>query len=210
MKCNEVIELLDAYIEGILAGDEHKRLASHLEECNSCKREFTELKEMLDGLRSVSVITVPADFTYRVADRINKYSSNKIADWLDFIFTPRVLRWNVAVAFSLVLLMGISLYLFPRNRFSGAEVINVKFQLELPGNYNGINTISLAGDFNGWDTKAMMLNPDGDNKWAIDVPLKKGRYQYMFVIDGKRWMPDPGAKKFIDDGFGGKNSLLEL
>lgn len=210
MRCDEAKELLDYYVDGLLSGVEKKELASHVEGCVCCKREYIELKEMSDSLKSVSMVSVPADFTYQVIDRVNKYSRNKMSEWFDFIFTPRVVRWNVAAVFSLVLLVGVSIYLFPKNRFGNGEVINVKFQLELPEDHKGINTISLAGDFNGWDTKNMMLTPSDNNKWTLDVPLKKGRYQYMFVIDGKEWMPDPGAKKLINDGFGGKNSLLEL
>lgn len=210
MKCSEAVDMLDIYMDGLLPEKEKKELDSHLEECSGCKREYTELKEMFDALRSVSMIAVPNDFTYRVMERINKLGRNSIAEWFDFIFTPRVLRWNVAVVFSLFLLAGIGIYMLPNSRFGNGEIINVKFQLELPRDHNGINTISLAGDFNGWDTKSMILNPADNNKWIIDVPLKRGRYQYMFVIDGREWMPDPKAKRFVNDGFGGKNSLLEL
>lgn len=210
MRCNDVEELLDAYIDGLLPEKDRKELDSHMEECGSCKKEYAELKEMIYGLRAVAMVTVPADFTYRVMDRINKYSRNSIAEWFDFVFTPRVVRWNVATVVSLVLLVGISLHFLPEKRFGNGDVINVKFELKLPEDHLGINTISLAGDFNGWDTKNMKLNPSDDNRWTLDVPLKKGRYQYMFVIDGKEWMPDPGAKRLVNDGFGGKNSLLEL
>ncbi|MDD5772858.1 MAG: hypothetical protein PHX78_05250 [bacterium] len=210
MKCNDAKELIDYYIDGLLSGSEKKELVSHLECCVCCKKEYNDLKEMNDNLRSVSIVSVPDDFTNRVMDRVNKYSRNSMLDWFDFIFTPRVVKWNVAAVFSLLLLVGISVYLFPKNRFIDSEVVNVKFQLELPAGHVGINTISLAGDFNGWDTKAMVLNPSDNNKWTLDVPLKKGRYQYMFVIDGREWMPDPVAGKLVDDGFGGKNSLLEL
>jgi len=30
----------------------------------------------------------------------------------------------------------------------------------------------------------------------------------MFVVDGARWVADPAALAFEDDGFGGRNSLL--
>jgi hypothetical protein len=31
----------------------------------------------------------------------------------------------------------------------------------------------------------------------------------MFLVDG-RWVTDPSAPATLDDGFGGKNGLLEL
>ncbi|MFH1288480.1 MAG: isoamylase early set domain-containing protein [bacterium] len=159
-----------------------------------------EIREMVDGLKSAPMITVPDDFTYLVVDRVNRHKRGGIA--------KRGLR-NVAAGLFLIILIGIGVFLFPKNRLNSADIINVKFQLEMPVR-NNIQTISLAGDFNGWDTKVMMLNLTDNNKWTINVPLKKGRYQYMFVIDGGKWMPDPAAKRLIADGFGGENSLLEL
>ena len=43
------------------------------------------------------------------------------------------------------------------------------------------------------------------------MPLTRNRsYTYSFVIDGERWVPDPGAPETVDDGFGGVNSILRL
>ncbi len=61
--------------------------------------------------------------------------------------------------------------------------------------------------------------PDG---WLNGVPLKKVGaawtatvqvpwdvdVQYKFVVDGTHWVPDPNNPTLIDDGQGGKNSLL--
>ncbi len=41
--------------------------------------------------------------------------------------------------------------------------------------------------------------------------LRRDRsYTYGFVIDGERWVPDPGAPETVEDGFGGVNSILRL
>ena len=69
-------------------------------------------------------------------------------------------------------------------------------------------TVSLAGTFNHWDTTAHFLTKDPDGYWSIELLLPKGRYQYLFVIDQKIWIRDPGLETVIDDGFGQKNSLL--
>jgi hypothetical protein len=44
--------------------------------------------------------------------------------------------------------------------------------------------------------------------WTLTVFLAPGRYHYAFLIDGRRWQPDPGALLFEDNGFGGENSVL--
>jgi 1,4-alpha-glucan branching enzyme len=46
--------------------------------------------------------------------------------------------------------------------------------------------------------------------WTATIPLKPGRYQYMFVIDGKRWIADPLATEDAGDGFGSHNAVLDV
>jgi 1,4-alpha-glucan branching enzyme len=55
-----------------------------------------------------------------------------------------------------------------------------------------------------------MQGPDRNGIWRIIVPLRTGRYQYKFVIDGTTWKEDPNNPERVDDGFGGFNSLLVL
>jgi 1,4-alpha-glucan branching enzyme len=69
-------------------------------------------------------------------------------------------------------------------------------------------TVSVAGTFNNWDIAAHFLTKGPDGYWSIELPLPKGRYQYLFVIDQKIWLSDPRLETVIDDGFGQKNSLL--
>lgn len=72
--------------------------------------------------------------------------------------------------------------------------------------YPGAKTVSITGTFNSWNYTA--LSEISPGHWSIIIPLPKGRYQYLFVIDQKKWIPDPAAEMTIDDGFGHKNSLL--
>ena len=80
----------------------------------------------------------------------------------------------------------------------------IRFQLLYPE----AKTVAIAGNFNNWDPTTHILDKDSAASWFIILPLSKGRYQYLFVIDQKTWVPDPGAEMLIDDGFGQKNSLL--
>jgi len=67
----------------------------------------------------------------------------------------------------------------------------------------------VVGTFNGWDPKAHPLEgPDRDGVWSLRLLLPPGRYRYMFVLDGSRWVTDPDAGASEDDGFGGRNNLL--
>jgi 1,4-alpha-glucan branching enzyme len=46
--------------------------------------------------------------------------------------------------------------------------------------------------------------------WSVTLPLTPGRYEYMFVVDGQRWVSDPAAIEQSDDGFGARNAVLEV
>ncbi|MFM7230531.1 MAG: hypothetical protein ACKO3S_00935, partial [bacterium] len=70
------------------------------------------------------------------------------------------------------------------------------------------NTVHLAGEFNAWSTSADALTKAADGSWSITKKLAPGRYPYKFVVNGTDWKEDPSAKESVDDGFGGKNSII--
>lgn len=72
----------------------------------------------------------------------------------------------------------------------------VRFQLAAPG----AHTVALVGDFNDWMKNAIVLRPaDKPGVWTASVPLTPGRHEYAFVVDGKRWVPDPYAVTHRDE-----------
>ena len=68
-------------------------------------------------------------------------------------------------------------------------------------------TVCVAGTFNGWKPEKTPLVRQGNGRWAGDLSVKAGRYEYLFVVDGQ-WLPDPNAKESVQNPFGGKNSVL--
>lgn len=71
-------------------------------------------------------------------------------------------------------------------------------------------TVAVAADFNGWKPEAAAMRRGENGLWTVEIPLPAGRrYEYMFVVDG-RWVTDPDAPASVDDGFGGRNALLQL
>lgn len=73
----------------------------------------------------------------------------------------------------------------------------------------GVNAVSVAGSFNGWNATANPLSdPDKDGVWSADVEIPAGRVTYKFVVNGDQWMTDESAAEFESDGFGGQNSVL--
>jgi 1,4-alpha-glucan branching enzyme len=70
------------------------------------------------------------------------------------------------------------------------------------------NSVNLAGEFNSWSTSSDALTKGADGVWTLTKKLNPGRYAYKFVIDGNNWQADPAATETVDDGYGGKNSLV--
>ena len=72
-------------------------------------------------------------------------------------------------------------------------------------------SVSLAGDFNGWDSNKTKLSKDEHGFWrtAIDAP-PPGVYQYKFIINGEWWLEDPNNGMKAPDGHGGLNSVLTI
>lgn len=90
---------------------------------------------------------------------------------------------------------------------SQPAVVYVQFTIAAPG----ARSVEVAGDFNGWQPQgAQLRDPEGDGNWSGLVALPAGVHKYMFVIDGRRWVSDPHAHRFVDDGFGMKNSLIAV
>jgi len=69
-------------------------------------------------------------------------------------------------------------------------------------------TVCVVGSFNGWAIGADPLVKMGAGDWKATLRLPKGVHQYMFVVDGKAWVPDPKALRTLEDGFGRINGLL--
>ncbi len=45
--------------------------------------------------------------------------------------------------------------------------------------------------------------------WLVDLPLKPGKYQYKFVINGE-WFQDSSNPESVPDGWGGNNSVIKI
>ena len=84
---------------------------------------------------------------------------------------------------------------------NGEKPIHIEFA------HSTASTVAIAGSFNGWRPEPAQLVAKG--KWAKELMLPPGTYEYLFVADGK-WLPDPFAKEAVPNPFGGVNSLLKV
>ena len=58
------------------------------------------------------------------------------------------------------------------------------------------------------DTRVGRMQRAEDGVWELRVPLGPGRYEYLFLVDGRFWELDPANPQRTADGRGGFVSLL--
>jgi len=73
----------------------------------------------------------------------------------------------------------------------------------------GAEVVVVSGSFNSWDPDAVRLHAAGGGWWETRIELRPGSYEYTYIIDGV-WTTPPETKITVDDGFGGKNGILEV
>lgn len=84
------------------------------------------------------------------------------------------------------------------------RALPVQFLLDLPS----AHTVSVVGDFNDWTVDQAPMQKFANGAWSITLPVKPGRHEYAFVVDGTRWMADPRAPKAHDSDFGKPGSVI--
>ena len=87
---------------------------------------------------------------------------------------------------------------------AGRDTVFVRFELVAPE----ARSVAVAGSFTGWRTDALPMVRGAAGVWSVTVALPIGEHRYEFVVDQTRWVPDPTAHAQVDDGFGGRNSVI--
>lgn len=70
-----------------------------------------------------------------------------------------------------------------------------------------VREVSIAGSFNNWDVLRTRMVHAGRGRWVRVLFLPPGRYEYLFVVDG-RCVADPRATEKAPNVFGCVNSVL--
>jgi len=56
----------------------------------------------------------------------------------------------------------------------------------------GAGSVTLAGDFNGWNSAANPMRRMPDGRWMASLELPHGHHRYLFLVDGTPTL-DPKA-----------------
>jgi hypothetical protein len=82
----------------------------------------------------------------------------------------------------------------------------IELRLHAPASH-----VMVVGDFNDWDPAATPLRRGNEGgTWTVELRLPPGRYRYTFLVDGRRWVPDPEEPRAADDDFGAPMSVLTV
>ncbi|MCA9537629.1 MAG: isoamylase early set domain-containing protein [Myxococcales bacterium] len=126
---------------------------------------------------------------------------------------PAPSHWLAAAA-AVVLMAGAGLWWARREApapqvvettAAAPEGVPVEFRMPAPA----ARTVAVAGDFNNWQPEALAMKANAAGIWVAKAELPRGRYSYMYVVDGN-WVTPPDAQQTQDDGFGARNAVLDI
>jgi len=70
-------------------------------------------------------------------------------------------------------------------------------------------SVQISGSFNNWIPEQTPLAKAKDGLWYTILPLKKGNYEYQYVVDGKYTL-DPNNPTQQTSKFGVTQSVVEI
>lgn len=219
MNCKKIKKLLQLYIDDSLTFGEKQLVEKHLEKCSECQAELKSLSAVVRLIKSLPEVSTSPNFTENLMSKISQIEEEEreriIPAWQmslkNLWSTPRYRYSLVSILSLAVFCVFTFVFLFHPSLLPGQR--ETLAQVEVTFTISGIkaNQIAIAGDFNGWNTSANQLeDPDGDGIWTGKMYLKPGRYEYMLVVDDGKWVTDPNAKVYADDGFGSRNAVLYI
>ena len=69
--------------------------------------------------------------------------------------------------------------------------------------------VSLAGNFNNWNTASLPMKKNKRGQWKAVLKLLPGRYEYKYFADGS-WVVDKECTEVVSDEKGGVNCVVDV
>lgn len=181
------------------------------------RTEAARWTHVLEEVRSLPAPGAPPGAVDRVMGAIRRDAAasesirGRLAGGLAWLVRPRPLRISPLAAAAVLALAVWSTVRLAGGIGAGDEsaaggLIYVQFVIAAPE----ASSVALAGDFSEWNPSIELSDPDRDGVWSGRVALEAGLHEYMFVIDGTEWRPDPNALSYAADGFGRRNSIVAV
>ena len=218
-ECQNIREYIEDYLEGRLSAQEAAEIEKHLDSCSECQKELKQWQKLFQELSSLSLSSAEeqpsSDFTVQVMQKIGQQETITTKGWWDKVhhlltLTRVSLKWAAALGMALVtLFLGYNIYFSPVTQYCPNNLAEITFSMRADASQ--VRSIAVVGDFNDWDpTRNLLADENNDGIWTVTLKLEPGRYEYMFILDGQKWVPDPSAYRYVSDGFGNKNAVLEI
>ena len=214
-KCSDIQNYIQDYLDEKLSPEMAAEIKQHLNSCSACQKEYQTWQNLFQSLNSFPDEQPSSGFTARVMQQIGNEEPVVQQSWWEkahrILTLPRVsLKW--AAAFGMVLVtavIGYNFYFSPVQPFCPNNLAEITFTMQADASQ--VESIAVVGDFNDWDPdRNPLLDENGDGLWTATLSLEPGRYEYMFILDGQKWVPDPEAYRYVRDGFGNKNAVIEI
>ncbi|MDH4086428.1 MAG: isoamylase early set domain-containing protein [Nitrospira sp.] len=223
---NEYDLLVQRFLDHDLSPEERVAFLEAVDSDPILRRQWLNLEMVVTEAAQLPRMTPSARFFTELKAKITPPSLSWWGQFYATVTAPRTLEWNLAgaVAAACVVIVAVGgLFSLKPERVVEVPVATVPAQTIAAGTTQqptvfvrlvllqpGAQSVSVAGDFNGWDPAQTKLERSDGGVWTATIPLKPGRYQYMFVIDGKQWIADPLAAEEATDGFGAQNAVLDV
>lgn len=218
--------LIQRFLDQDLAPEERVRFLETVDADPRLRRQWLNLEMVLSEAGRLPKITPSRQFTAGVLAKLDAKPKGFLDRLAELFTVPRTLEWNLTGALAAACVALVAVWALVQVRperivevpvaatpaqtvslGSGQETkVYVRLVLLQPE----AHSVSVAGDFNGWNPGQTKMERSEGGLWTATIALKPGRYQYMFVVDGKQWIADPFAVDGTGDGFGSQNAVLDV
>ncbi len=74
---------------------------------------------------------------------------------------------------------------------------------------NYANQVVVTGDFNNWDVESIKMKKLKSGEFTATLDLDKGKeYQFKYLVDGRVWLNETEADKYVPNEFQSENSVV--
>jgi len=186
----------------------HRALDGELDRATLSPEERALVERLDAAAQSLSGTPATGGLARRVMTTIRRPLESPVARFRRWVTSPQAVTLSLRPVYTLVAAVLLAAVLWrapvPAPMLSAHEGV-AQFVARFPE----AHSVAVVGAFNDWRPEATPLSDDDhDGVWDARVILPAGQHEYMFVVDGERWVADPMAGRYVDDGFGRQNAVL--
>lgn len=170
--------------------------------------------------RRIADVPYPAstpDLTKRIMAPLKPLSPSLGRQLLMWFNEPFIIRVSPALALLLCVAMMIP-GTFMAVFFHGGKTLNtsgaeqaIRVPVLFQYGDKTARSVAVIGSFNDWNPKGheLVWQPELE-QWTLKIDLTPGKYDYVFLVNGKKVAPDPTADVIHADDFGNRNSVIYI